>query len=77
MELLCWDMAGPYIEVQEPLLTCTPCFHTSRISFPHSEFCHAIFMVCAMMACYVLEKSKCGTVDNVSSGPGRVVGEVA
>jgi hypothetical protein len=40
---------------------CTPCFHTSRTSFNHPEFCYEMYIVCAMMACYVLESSTCGS----------------
>jgi hypothetical protein len=43
--------------------TCTLCFHTSRSSVPHPEFCCYISMVCAAMACYMLESS-----ESVSSG---------
>jgi hypothetical protein len=41
--------------------TCTQCFHKSRTSFPHPEFCYELSMVCAMMASYVLESSECGS----------------
>jgi hypothetical protein len=41
--------------------TCTPCFHTSRTLFPHPEFYYDMSMVCAMMACYVLESSEYGS----------------
>jgi hypothetical protein len=50
-----------YFKVREPLQTCTPCFHASRTSFPHLEFCYELSMVCALMACYVLESYKCGS----------------
>jgi hypothetical protein len=40
------NMASPYFKVQEPLPTSTPCFHTSRTSFPHPEFCYEMSMVC-------------------------------
>jgi hypothetical protein len=52
---------APYFKVQEPLQTCIPCFHTSRTSFPHPEFCYKLSMWCAFMACYVLESSGCGS----------------
>jgi hypothetical protein len=70
--MLCWAMASPYLEVQEQLQTCTSCFHTSRPMSPHPEFCYELSMVCALMACYVPE-----AVGASSSGPGRVVGEIA
>jgi hypothetical protein len=41
----CWAMASPYFDVQEPLQTCTPCFHTSRTLFPNPEFCYEMSMV--------------------------------
>jgi hypothetical protein len=50
---------APYFKVREPLQTCTPCFHTSRTSFPRPEFCNELSIVCALMACYVLESSEC------------------
>jgi hypothetical protein len=56
MEVLCLAMASPYFEVQVPFQACTPCFHTSRTSFPHPEFCYELPMVCALMACCLLEK---------------------
>jgi hypothetical protein len=59
VEVLCWAMASPYFEVQEPLQTCSSGFHTSRTSFPHPEFCYELSMVSALMACYMLESSKC------------------
>jgi hypothetical protein len=34
-------------------------------------------MVCAMMACYVLESSELGILGQFPSGPGSVVGEIA
>jgi hypothetical protein len=54
-----WARASPYFEVQEPLQTCTPCFHTSRTSLPHPQLCYERSMVCALMACYLLESSEC------------------
>jgi hypothetical protein len=49
-------------EVQKPLQTCTPCFHTSITLFPHPELCFSeMSMVCALMACYLLESSKGGS----------------
>jgi hypothetical protein len=38
-----------------------PMLHKSRTSFPHLEFCYEMSMVCALMACYVLESSECGS----------------
>jgi hypothetical protein len=61
MEVLCWALASPYFVVQEPPQTCTPCFHTSSPSLPHPGFCYEISMVCALMACYMLESSECGS----------------
>jgi hypothetical protein len=54
-EVLCWAMASSYFDSRSASKICTPCFHTSRTSFPHPEFCYKMSMVCAMMACYVLE----------------------
>jgi hypothetical protein len=51
----------PYFKVREPLQTCTACFHTSRTLFLHPEFCYELSMGCALMACYVLESSECGS----------------
>jgi hypothetical protein len=53
--------ASPYFDVQDALQTCTPCFHTSRASFPHPEFSYELSMACALMAWYLLESSKCGS----------------
>jgi hypothetical protein len=77
MEVLCRAMASPYFEVQEPLQACTPCFHASRRSIPHPEFCYEISMLCALMACYLLETQSVEVVGKISPGPGRVVGEIA
>jgi hypothetical protein len=50
IEVVCWAeiwaMASPYFEVQEPLQTCTPCFHTSRTWFPNPDFCYEMSVVC-------------------------------
>jgi hypothetical protein len=51
------------------------CFHTSRTSSFHPDFCYATSMVCAMMACYVLGSSERGNSEQFFPGPGRVVGE--
>jgi hypothetical protein len=76
-EVMCWAMASLYFEVQEPLQTCTPYFHTSRTLFPQQEFCYELSMVSALMACYLLESSECGSSGQFLSGPGREVGEIA
>jgi hypothetical protein len=68
MEMLRWAMASPCFEVQEPLQTCTPCFHTSKTSFPHPEFCYEMSMVCALIACYVLESSECESSGQIFFG---------
>jgi hypothetical protein len=70
MKLLCWVMASPYFEVQEPLQICTLCFHRSETWPPHLEFCYAMSMVCAMIACYVLESSECGNSGQFHQGLG-------
>jgi hypothetical protein len=62
MEVLCWATASRCFEVQEPLQTCPPCFYTSRKSFPNPEFCYKMSMVCALMACCLLESSECGSI---------------
>jgi hypothetical protein len=49
-----WQLQAPYFEGQEPLQTCTPCFHTIRTSCSLPEFCYEMSMVCALMACYLL-----------------------
>jgi hypothetical protein len=36
------------------------CLYTSTTAFPHSEVCYEMALVCAMMACYMLESSECG-----------------
>jgi hypothetical protein len=60
-EVLCWAIACLYFEVQEPLQTCSPYFHTSRTLFPQQEFCYELSMLSALMACYLLESSECGS----------------
>jgi hypothetical protein len=50
--------------------------HTSRTSFPHPEFCYELSIVCALMACYILECSSVEAVGKFSSGPWWVAGEI-
>jgi hypothetical protein len=54
-----WAMASPMF--QGAGATPNMYFHTSRTSFPHPEFFYELSMVCALMACYVLESSECGS----------------
>jgi hypothetical protein len=58
MEVLCWAMASPIFQGAgaSPNM-----YYTSRTSFPHPDFCYELSMVCALMACYVLESSECGS----------------
>jgi hypothetical protein len=80
MELLCWAMASSRLKPifrRSHSKTCTPCLHTSRTSFDHPEFCYAMSMVCAMLACYVLDSSESKHGWPIFIRPGRAVGEVA
>jgi hypothetical protein len=56
---LCWAMASPCFEVQEPLQNIRFSVHTSRNSAPHPEFCYEMSWVCSMMAYDVLESFEC------------------
>jgi hypothetical protein len=76
MQVLCWTIASPYFEMQESKIS-IPCYHTRRTSFPHPEFCYETSMVCAMMACSVLESWSVKTVGKFISSPRPVVGEIA
>jgi hypothetical protein len=80
MEVLCWAMASPYFGVQEPLQTCTPCFHMAtqeehRYRTQNSAMSCLWVAHCRHVTCW---KAPCvEAVGNFSSGPGHVVCAIA
>jgi hypothetical protein len=61
MEVLCWAMASPIFQgagATPNMYSMLP--HKQKL-VPHPEFCYELSMVCALMACYVLESSECGS----------------
>jgi hypothetical protein len=40
---------------------CTLCFHTVSTRFPRPELCYKMYIVCELMARYLLESSECGS----------------
>jgi hypothetical protein len=61
MEVLCWAMANPIFQgagATPNMYSMLP--HKQNI-VPPPRILHELSMVCALMACYVLESSECGS----------------